>query len=465
MAKKNVKLLKKKEEKATARKILKQFTMPSAKIIEENLKNVDLNDLISGIYLKSSDEDVSYFIKQYEIQLILCMTQEEKFEEGLHDFYLKMSDYIHENKLYKKFYKLCYLVYIKLNTKDIPEDIINAYQNLLMQQAAYFMGTPKKCGYGVDSKGGLMYVDEPGENLTEINYEMGKMMDGKRPYEPLKSLFGKYGYKDVETFPDAEKIINRDQILSNMLYQMAYFITDENSYMISKPYRNPLMSIYFNSVFRTSYDEKKLLDRLSKREFLLPAEGIIIKLANCGEFTEILFEETIIEDSVILLWRAKMHENTYTSGFFDTSSEIFYDAWRDSSARDTVHYVLQNMILQHYLYLTCVLTKEEKEEFYWYVETKDLTKSSDEQIRPLVHYNIKVMTKTEKGEKLEIRHFDRSKYIADLIDINPFLRNLPVGAIASDDATSMARRLGITLPKGKTLVRGFRRKSWHSDKE
>ena len=79
-------------------------------------------------------------------------------------------------------------------------------------------------------------------------------------------------------------------------------------------------------------------------------------------------------------------------------------------------------------------------------------------IVPYVEYieyspNVNSLKNKTKTNKMDIDSKD-IKYRT----INFFIRNLPVGSVASEESIIMARKLGIELPAGKTFVKEFRKK-------
>lgn len=462
MAKKNTKAQREKEERRFQRAILKEFTDASIYVIEKGLKDVDFGDLFIDIFISSEDKDIVYLNKRYEAQLLLSKTNIVKFKDTLHGFYLEMENYIKQNKLYRKFYKMLYIVNVQLSQRDVRRAILDSYQNILLQQIPYFLGTAKYTINGITTKGRLLYTPEPGTNLTEINYEMGLMMSGKSKFKNLQDVFHHYGYPDAETMDDFNRIISRDQIINNTYYAMTYFMDEHNIDLFKQPVLDPTTVLSFHPLYKTdTYNDKELLTKLRTREFLLPSEGLYIDLKNAGSVAELYFTETIVEDSIVLLWRMKNHQGEYIFGYFDTSKEVFYSPWQYSSGDKFNHIPLRRLILQKYLYLTCTLTEEEKIAFLKFIPTKDMTTEIPVPLA-FFHYREKV---NPRDPVLTRRPFDRAKYLADIISISPFLRNLPKGAVASDEAIETARRLGIILPKGKTIVRGFNRKSWRNEIE
>jgi hypothetical protein len=277
-------------------------------------------------------------------------------------------------------------------------------------------------------------------------------------------LFKKYGYK-VTSMRDCHKVIINDQLVTTMLYLMCNFINEETKEIISKPYRLPMDLVEANPIFEVSNISNVVKEKLIQRATLLPNSGITAKVENCGEVKELYLKEVIKNETIVLLFRVKFSDGTYTSGYYNTEQEIFYDMWKESSHAAITHVPLENIVLQNYVNLTCNLTKEERNDLVWFKEVRDVDKLSDRFfIKPMVYYEIKEQYEGSKNGGV-IRNFDRRKYIADLMNIQPFLRNLPTGANASAEAIKTAKKLGIELAAGKTLVRGFIKKVYVGEKQ
>jgi hypothetical protein len=425
------------------------------------LEHVDVDDLITYIFLKTKDEQINYMIKQYEKQLILCKLDKKRFEKGLHRFYLDMLQYIKDNKLYKKFFELVYINYVNLNSKEMNTKITNAYQDILMQQNAYFGGSTEKVVCGVTSEDKLLLINEIGRGLTEINAHMHEMVmhPDKFKRESMYPLFKKYGY-DVNDFLDIRRVITYDQVATNMLFQMAYFLNEDNQNLVPTKFKDGNDLLIVPSIFWDTENIELLQKKLMERQIMLPTTGVYIKLFDCGEIAEIYMVEQIVNDDVILLYKVTNIDGESTIGYHDTRNELFYSMWKDSSAEVQCHDVLQNIVLQHYVYLTCAMTKDEVAQLYKFKESKEINVRTFE---PTAYYETKEKIKTTKGETVHTRHFDKKQYISDLADVEPFLRNLPFGQQASEEARQMAERLGITLPNGKTFVKGFQKKVYKKE--
>lgn len=456
-------------------KILKFFTLSSVDAITNALKDVSLEDLLAGMYFKTKDNDINYMAREYEKMLVLCKANHDRFEKELHDFYIKMAKYIKEEKKYFKFFKLLHETYIRFYKKNIDENILRGFQNMIVQQFPYISGSTKKVLYGMDEKNKLLYVSEIVKNLTEINYSIKNYINPSK-YKTIDSVddyleqvylknFRKYGYKNVKSLNDCLVYINDDSILTNNLYQLSYFMCYNSKFLMALPFRRPQDAVNAHLIFMYNRKDKMEIieEKLIHRSIMLPPEGIIIKFVNNGDIKEIILLENIIDDSVILLFKIKFEDGTYTTGYYDTINKIFYNMWKDSNREEDTHDVIQNIILQNYLNLTCSLTTEEKDGLLLFNEIKDLNLKEYNKLIPYVYYEIKEEFKDSKGKiTYESRHFDRSKYIAEIMDIKPFIRRLPMNATASIEAMELAKKLGIELMPNQTLVRGFQKKVYKS---
>ena len=458
----------KKVDKSKDRRTLKYFTEATVKAIDDALEGISVDDLINNIYLKSDDKVMNYYIVQYEKQLILSRINHEEFRTELHKFYLEMAKHIRNTGSYKEFFALSYMQNVAICKRDINKGlmsgILSGCQDLLVQQYPYLTGSSKKVVCGLDKYGRLMTVPEVKEYLTEINYELHIITLNEQSedfdYEDtMLKIFRKYWYI-VNSSKDCYEIIAYDQMITNMLYFMAIFINEETKEILPIPYRNPMDGVNANPKFEIDVCSKLVKDKLTQRQFLLPSQGINARFGNCGEIIGLLLLEVVENDNIVLLFKVKFSDETYTSGYYDTVNEIFYDMWKESNYADLTHIPLESIVLQSYLSLSCELTKEERLNLVWFKEIKDVNNLNVLDVTT-VYYEIK--EHSGKGAEGCTRHFDRSRYIAQLMDIKPFLRNLPNNASASEEAIATAKKLGITLPRGKTLVRGFTKKVYTSE--
>ena len=73
------------------------------------------------------------------------------------------------------------------------------------------------------------------------------------------------------------------------------------------------------------------------------------------------------------------------------------------------------------------------------------------------HYKEAIDFKSNIMNKKSINHRNLENYQEELIDINYFIRKLPEGATASDEARELAQKYGFELSDGETFVRKFKK--------
>lgn len=468
--KKDRKKNQKKTEKDIVKTMLRMFTEASASVITQKLHKFEIEDIFLDVYINLKNDHMKHLNKEYEKMLLLSIVNRDNFVNNLDSFYRKMASYVKEQKIFPEFYDLCYQVLLQMEKKEIHPDINDAYQDLLMQQIPYFTGTPAKCIYGLHSKGYPLIMDEPGENLSTINFQiynhqLNNTIRGPLDYErSVVEIFRKNGYPLMKTFEESQKIITNDQMITNMSYFMTPFIDESVEDIIKKPFHNPnLLFEYSQSFRRKVVAVRDLHERLVNRETLLPPDGVYVQFFNTSQWKELYLKEIIKDDTVILLYRIQTKDNTYLWGYYDTQNQFFMSLWRESNARLEGHYILESIVLQQYLRLTTAMLKEQEQEFFQFTELKN-AEEGPLYSTPAVYYS--VQTEKRKGKRdYARRYFDRKKYIQDVINIHPFLRNLPAGRTASEEAINKAKKLGITLPPGKTFVSGFRRASWKKNED
>ena len=101
LSKEDVKFLRKRNAKRTALSVL------------ENLDGLELSDVISEIFIKvnNDDEITKTLVRLFESQILLAMTDPEKFLEQINNFCISTSKFIKKNNLYANYLMFSYHVY------------------------------------------------------------------------------------------------------------------------------------------------------------------------------------------------------------------------------------------------------------------------------------------------------------------------------------------------------------------
>lgn len=425
--------------------LIKQYTRLTAYQIIKNLENTTVDDLISNIYINCEKDSIFYdFMKMYERQLILAKINEEEFIRELHGFFKSCYLNISKKRLFSEFFEFANFVYCNLQRRG--GDTLVAYQNLLLQQYSYIEGINKMV-YSVSDDGEKLFtIGELGKGLNIINSFIYKCaIIGKNPTDgEMKTVLSKAN-PSIKDEKDLDILRIHDQVTGNNIYQMVYYMNDETRYLAPKNYRLPTAVINFDDRLFESESAKELITKLKNRETLLPSRGIECVLNSNNFVNTITLHEIIKNNSLVLLYNVTFTDNTSTYGFFNPSEGLFYSMWKDSSAENTAHIPICNLVLGTYFNLSCsnkTVENIKTEEVVNYVETL------------IDEYFIDDKCENHRDNK-DRRVFSKSEYKSKYMKISPFIRKLPIGAKASESAIEEARKYGITLREGTTFVREF----------
>lgn len=435
-------------------KISKLRTNATANAILDNLKGVSVDKVITELFIYSEDEISTQLIKRFEAILISALTNPVKFKENLHSKYKEVTSFIKENNLYSDFFEFSYLIYSSFHQKDMSKDILFAYQNLIIQQYDYFCN-PGEIVYGVLSDGELLIKDEP---FPKIDYPFYKMKNNKNfSLEKLLNEFKKIGY-NFNDIKDYEIMLSNDQTITNMTYVMSYFINDQTIDISPNKYILPSFGI---NTLRIWKETDFYLKRLKERNYLLPPNGVIGIYKNSGDISEILFKELFIDDRMFLLYKISNSKGESISGFFDTKIQFFYSIFKDTSGEIEYHSFIENFILENYCHLTTIVEIDRKRNFALKVvediEDEDLFLFENQ---PAVQYSYEHNIKDGSSGGKRLSLYSKDKYRQVNISINPYIRKLPMGASASEEAIAFAKEMGYALSSDETFVRPFKRKSY-----
>jgi len=437
----------------TSEALIASRTKHSARAVKESLENTDIDSVINELFITSKDELFSDLLKQYEKQIILAKLDFVKFEKGLHDFFNKTSEYIIENKLVEKFFEFSYFIYTSFFDKESKEAVLIAYLDLLIEQASY-LGDHDKLIYGVNADGQPMFTGEIYPSIDVAMNEFEKHMSDKNSINIFKKIFKKYGYT-FESFGEFEAYSRNEQLLTNMVFQCAYFIDDTTKDMFPFPYFLPATEMlrlpreWKTTDFYTS--------QLDNRTNLLPPSGVVATYINAKDIIEVTFKEKITENRIILLFKIKMFNGKYTLGFYDHKYKFCWTLWRESNSKAFIHDKVENFILENYCHLVTEMEIDRK---------KNLAiKEVDDIYKPnIFHFEYQVLVRYEQAigayinkniECPKRRLFNKEDYKSELRQFSHLIRKLPFGYMPSDEAIKRAKELGYELGSGETFVRPF----------
>ena len=183
--------------------------------------------------------------------------------------------------------------------------------------------------------------------------------------------------------------------------------------------------------------------RLAQRRRTLPSNGVSIKVEGNSLIEEIYMKELYHAEAIYMIARVRMKAGDY-SVRFNTSTgaclSTFLDATNANVAR--LHQLLEASTLWVY---------------GSYVLDDDLGKWED-------YFDGRIVEKEAIGGKLRAvygsKKTDKDNLEQNDRTINGFVRKLPAGQKASDEARDRAEKLGFALADGETYVQSFIRSSW-----
>lgn len=444
--------------------IKKKRTEGTVAMILELIREMELTSLMTDIFLQTDDAFAKQLIRRYEYQLIEAFENPKEFKKNLHTFYRETASYIKKKNLYKEFYSFCYFVFSNLAVKrkergGVDSDYqkaLNTYYNLLLQQMNYFVSHPK-LAYGLKTNGQLMLCNEPYPNLDVVlmDAELSNSMNVQKIYAKYQRL----GYK-IHSERDFNIYHANDQLITNMLLVMAYFINEDTKKIHPEPYYPVSQGI---TLPRKKVNSDRYITLLEEKRYFLPKQGIIAHYEHMDDIADIFFLEVFTEERIVLLFKATAQNGKSFSGFYDTKLEYLYTPWESTDMGQLFHDRMENIVLESYAYLTTDIEEkiEEKElERRLYLKGEAPILSAKPVPTVSFLYEEKKEQEKKKDDEKKLRIFDKRQYKEGKTTIHPFVRRLPEGAKASEDAFALAKEYHYVLREGETFVRPFERTTY-----
>lgn len=440
--------------------LLKNYTINTADVVVSCLEKVTLDDLISGIYLNCLNDENNYsFMKIYEKQLVLAKINESGFRIGLHEFFMDTYKSIKKNKKYKEFFNFANIVYLQLekNRKNsidgskgiIRRIIVDAYQNLLLQQFSYFEGINKTL-YSISDDGLKTYVlGEIGKGLNAANSYYYRCLQSHNSIDFNKMLkIVQKENKSIRTPMDLENLRVFDQLIVNNIFQMTHYMRDDTRFLMPIKFKNPMHIINYPDNFKDRNLLSLLIDKTAYRDNLLPAKGVVCVLKDNKFVKSISLCEFEDNNNTVLVYNVKYANEEDTYGFYNPSEGLFYSMWKHSSADDILNVPLGVLVVGLYFYLTCYCLECECVELQYIYNYFD----------SMINYcSIESTDSNKKKNVRKVVSVNKNEYNLVYKKVAPYIRKLPVGKKASPQAIEEAKKRGIRLADGKTFVREFNR--------
>ena len=450
------KVYKKMQGKPAVVRRLQGRTMNTAMSILDNIKDVDFTKLSMSLYFYCQDIRMNQFTRYYEAQIELAGANPERFFVGLHAFYNNISSKIKKDNLYSQFFELyyrCTRLRQQNENDNIEDHVVVAYLNLLTQNIEYLR--PDKfdfshCVAGMSTRGEILLYKDPFPDIDIPGLEIREIAETGKRYsmEDVFALYRKYGYP-VRRFEDIEAITNMDKIQSTTIAAILPLI---NEYTFDILPKDPFsaLAIILDCV-RSNMDENEIRERLKQRNKTLPRNGVVVRFHDSSIVKEILLKEILFDNTVFMLYKLSTSTGDLC-GYYDTKDAFFYSILNEYKEDPSIIKNLSCLILFCYACFTIVGNTFQIENLKKYFVFFGCD--------PKVEYylrggKLKNTYRDESSEQSGTPRSGNDAYERDDRSIQGYIRRLPAGQKASEEAVAYASSLGYVLEPDETYVRPF----------
>lgn len=412
------------------KEIRKTRTKATAMTILNLVKEIEIDTLIESLFIQSDDEFTRKILKDYEGQLLLAKLKPEEFKRDLNVFYANMARYIKKNNLIKNFLILYYMVFKNQNENALKDNVVfKLYMNIIPQQIDYF-GKKEEMICGVDSKGKVILMKDPYPYLDYPPFIISKNKQHVT-IDNLKKVYAKFGYT-INSSKDISLLFNEYTLVSNSVTLNSFLINEDTIDMIS--FKHIPLS------YPLDIPENELSDNvakyLNKRNRFLKNGEIEVELT-AGEFKKVTLKEVFLENNLFVLYKLTNYKGESFTGFYDMKDDFFVSPYTEYSEFTYLHNAVKNLVLETYIICTTDI---------------DVSETRFEE------YQMKILKTVEKdidNIKRCYKKYDKDKLVASSSEVNSYIRKLPMGATASEEAKESAKMYGLELKPGETFVKSF----------
>lgn len=412
----------------------RERTKGTAFMVMEEIKDIEVADILADIFVVSDDPFISNLITDINSLLVYAKTNPDDLPRKLHQYYKKKANEIKVKGKARAFFEYTQMAYEELFEIGINWHISCAYYDLVIQLGQYLTPTHDK-PIGVSSDGSKFFtLNEMYKDIDKALAEATK--DAKlnansqsEAYALMVKHVRSYGY-DVKTMRDIEDIFLAERTFTNMEFCMVPFIDESTIDMYTRPYIEPTVDSLYEG--KRLVDTSKLKRALKRRRRLLPSKGITLEgYREDSNIDEVHLREKRIMNKLFMLYRIKI-DGGYAYGYYNTVSGFFFSMYKDAketAVASDMHEGLENYILELYAIITTDIETEREFNYAHEVE--------------------------HRGPNKKPRVFNREGMVADKAHVEGYIRKLPDGFVASDEAMALAESYGIVLGDDETFVKPF----------
>lgn len=424
LSKEDVKFLRKRNAKRTALSVL------------ENLDGLELSDVISEIFIKvnNDDEITKTLVRLFESQILLAMTDPEKFLEQINNFCISTSKFIKKNNLYANYLMFSYHVYKSKLYKNCKAryGVLHSYAILILEVMAYMPASYTDIIVGTTTKGKALFKKEPYQHIDYPGYliSQGKI---KSPAKCL-AMYKELGF-DVSSPQDLEPIFMDYRIVTNTIMAVAFLIDETNVDILPINYSTIVNGINLPNMPPST----ELNELMQNRSRMLDNNSVLVEM-EFGDIESVNIYEKFVNDELFLLLKFNLIDDTSFMGFYDIMNDIFYTPFTDCDNSTAINYVniLERLVKEIYL-----------------IETANLPLDNTGYAK--YGYRFIYKTKGLQGVRQGKSHNFTKEYESQKVMLQAYVRKLPVGSKASESAINEAKKYGINLKPNETFVKPFQK--------
>ena len=428
--------------------ILMRRALGTALAVIEHLQNVDFTDLTFTAFGICSGNQYQELVRPFEQQLELAKVKEEDFVEHLHDFYLAKAKILRKDP--KPYFDLVAFIHDRLFEVPIIDrdkkvfHVYCAYMDLIVQMEEYLH--PNQSDYneqivGIKTDGNLICKQEPLPNLDIAIYDYERQVLKKQgnDLDVIRQVFSRYGYS-IKTEEDVQEHNTILRSYDNNILMMVPWINEYTYDLLPEK----LACVYFRMPETIKMDYVPDKGRFLHRRRTLPSNGVTIRIEGNPILQEIRMKELYHADAIYMIARCRLAIGDYLVRF-NTATGLYLSTFLDATNTEAkkIHRLLEAATL--WLYASYVLDDDPGQ---W----EDL-------------FDGRIAEKEAIGGKLRVVYGSKKKIDRENLEqsdrtISGYVRRLPDGQKASEEARDRAAKLGFDLDDGETYVQSFIRSSW-----
>lgn len=445
-------------------RLLELRAFNSAIAILDLLHGIDFSKVTTSLFFYTKDIKMQDMTREYEAEIELAAIDPEKFAFGLHKFYTKMEKKIRKQDLYSEFFELhskCFRLNVSLreaetleSDEDIRTNVSLAFINLLMQQTDYLR--PSKFDlnvrvYGRKTTGEILTITDPIASLDSAELlfeEMAESGKYRSINEMLTIAYGKYGY-DVHDIEDVRMLTEQDKIQATTIAVLLPYINEYTADMAPHDLLNPAIPEVRKISTTLTYGD--IQRDLRIRNKMLTTNGLLVTFPKSFAIKEIHHKELLYDDSVVMLYRLVTADGDM-SGMFDPKSGYLYNCSLSANIEALTNAIC-SLVLFCYACFVKMDTKYNLSELgnHFHIDgEQDIIAEGF-----LRGGRLKTALNDEVSTRSRTLRIGNDDFTKEERAIQGYIRRLPNGQKASEEAKSYAERLGYQLAPNETYVRPF----------